>query len=64
MQDKPKRKYESPKIYKVELKHDQAILSGCHATPSNISNTTGANCASSCRRSTSTTTVVNSSASS
>ncbi len=64
MQDKTKRKYESPKIYKVELKHDQAILSGCHATPSNVSNTTGANCISTCRRSTTTTTAANSSASS
>lgn len=64
MTNQPKKKYESPKIYKVELKHDQAILSGCHATPSDVSNTTGTTCISTCRRSTTTTTAANSSASS
>ncbi len=64
MEQSPKQKYEAPKIYRVVLKHDQAILSGCHATPSSVSNTTGANCISSCRRSTTTTTAANSSASS
>lgn len=64
MEQGSKKKYESPKIYRVVLKHDQAILSGCHASTANVSNTTGSNCISTCRRSTTTSTAANSSASS
>jgi hypothetical protein len=64
MGQEPKKKYETPKIYRVVLKHDQAILSGCHATPSNVSNTTGTFCDTSCRRASTSSTATNSSASS
>ena len=64
MSESKKPKYEPPKVYRVVLNHDQAILSGCSTGTTSISNTTGANCNTSCRRSTSTATSSNSSASS
>ncbi len=32
-----KQKYESPKLYRVVLNHDQAILSGCSTASTSLS---------------------------
>ena len=60
------KKYEAPKIYKVVLSHDQAILSGCTTGTTSLSTNNGGNCRNTgtlCRR-TSGTTSINSAANS
>lgn len=61
-----KKKYESPKVYRVVLNHDQAILSGCSTASTSLSNNTNTWCrntGTTCRK-TNATTSVNSAASS
>ena len=53
-----KKKYESPKVYRVVLNHDQAILSGCSTGTTSLSNNTSSWCRNTgtlCRRQSSTT---------
>ena len=45
-----KRPYESPKLFRVVLNHDQAILSGCSTSSTRVNQNTGANCRRGCRR--------------
>lgn len=53
MSEPHKKKYEAPKIYRVVLQHDQAILSSCSTTTTTTSTGTGAYCrASVCRKGT------------
>lgn len=61
-----KKKYEAPKVYRVVLNHDQAILSGCSTGTTSLSvntNTWCRNTGTLCRK-TNATTSINSAASS
>lgn len=52
-----KKKYESPKVYRVVLNHDQAILSGCSTASTSLSvnsNNWCINTGTTCRKSNST----------
>ncbi|MSR78114.1 MAG: hypothetical protein EXS63_07835 [Candidatus Omnitrophica bacterium] len=45
-----KRKYETPKLVRVVLNHDQAILAGCSTSTVSLTGSAGAWCYSTCRR--------------
>ena len=47
-----KKPYTSPKIFRVELNQEQAILAMCSNSTTNLSNVTGSSCKAACRRST------------
>ena len=49
-----KKPYEPPKIYRVELNQEQAILAACQQGSTSISNSGATGCISTCRRSSTT----------
>jgi hypothetical protein len=55
MNQKQKKPYEPPKIYRVELNQEQAILASCLAGATSLSNGAGGTgCSAACRRQTAT----------
>ena len=46
-----KKPYSAPQIFQVELNHEQAILSVCSVSATNIDDTIGSLCAGVCRKS-------------
>ena len=49
-----KKPYEAPKIYRVELNQEQAILAGCQSGTTSLSASGAVACTAVCRRSSTT----------
>ena len=45
-----KKPYSAPQIFQVELNHEQAILSQCSATATNLDDTSSGGCAGVCKK--------------